>query len=186
MKIWNKPIRFLRHERESAKIARRVMRRFYFSRQATDFVETVVTHHMRPLLLAAEGKASRRAIYRFFRGTSGATYHAGIAVALHTLADHRATYPPHQGQAEEQALLKVIHQLVTAYFEQQDQVVDPPPLLTGRDLIETLGLSEGRLIGLLLKRLKEAQAAGQIKDRTEALDFIKADPDFASYQVVGL
>ena len=78
-------------------------------------------------------------------------------------------------------MLKVIHRLVAAYFEQQNQVVDPPPLLTGRDLIETIGISEGRLIGLLLKRLKEAQAAGQVRDRAEALAFIKADSDFASF-----
>lgn len=175
-------IRFLRHEQESAKIARRVMRRFYFSRQATDFVETVVAHHMRPLLLSAEGKVSRRAIYRFFRDTGGATYQAGLAVALHAIADHRATYPSGQGRAEEQTLLNIVHQLIVAYFEQQDQIIDPPPLLTGRELIETFGLSEGRLIGLILKRLKEAQATGQITDRAEAIDFVKADPDFASYQ----
>ena len=57
-------------------------------------------------------------------------------------------------------------------------MVNPPPLLTGRDLIEELGLSPGRLVGLLLNRLKEVQAVGQVQTRDEALDFIKADPDF--------
>ena len=135
------------------------------------------------MLLAAEGRVSRRAIYRFFHSTSSPTYEAGIAITLHALADHRATYPADHGQDKEQRLLKVIHRLVTTYFEQQDQVVDPPLLLTGRDLIGVLGMSEGRLIGLLLQRLKEAQAAGQIKTPSEALDFIKADPDFARSQV---
>jgi hypothetical protein len=67
---------------------------------------------------------------------------------------------------------------VAAYFEQREQVVEPPPLLTGRDLIDTLGLSEGRLLGVLLNRLKEAQATGEVTDRTAALAFIQADPDF--------
>jgi tRNA nucleotidyltransferase/poly(A) polymerase len=171
-------IRFIGHEKVSTKIARRVMQRFHFSNQATEFVETVVAHHLRPLLLAAEGKVSRRAIYRFFRDTAGGTYHAGVAVALHALADCRATYPPDQGQAEMQQLREVARQLVAAYFEQRDQVVEPPPLLTGHDLMEAFGLAEGRLIGVLLNRLKEAQAMGEVPDKAAALAFIQADPDF--------
>jgi hypothetical protein len=154
------------------------MRRFRFSNQAVEFVETVVAQHMRPLLLAAEGQRSRRAIYRFFRDTAGSAYQAGVTVALHALADRQATYPPDRGQAERERLREVVNQLVAAYVEQRDQVVEPPPLLTGRDLIETLGLAEGRLIGLLLNRLKEAQATGEVSDKAAALAFIQADPDF--------
>jgi tRNA nucleotidyltransferase/poly(A) polymerase len=172
-------IHFHGHEKESAHITRRIMQRLHFSSQATDFVESVVAHHMRPLLLALTQKVSRRAIYRLFRDTGGATYQAGVAVALHALADHRATYPPGQGQAEETALLKVVHRLLEAYFEQRDQVINPPPLLTGRDLIQTLGLSEGQLIGQLLKQLQEAQAAGQVQDKATALAFVRARLDFA-------
>jgi AraC-like DNA-binding protein len=158
------------------------MRRLHFSSQASHFVEAIVAHHMRPLLLALERKVSRRAIYRLFRATGGAKYQAGVATAIHALVDQRATYRPGLGQAEEKALLKVVRQLVVVYFEQRDQVIDPPPLLTGRDLIDTLGITEGHLIGLLLKRLKEAQAMGQITDKEAALAFIKSDLDFARYQ----
>ena len=175
-------IRFLGHERESQKITRRVMHRLRFSHQASDFVEKVVLNHMRPLLLAAEGKVSRRATYHFFRDTGQAAFQAGIAVALHALADHAATYPPEQGQTEGQALEDVVHYLITAFFEQQSQVVDPPLLLTGRDLMETFGLPQGPLIGTLLRRLKEAQAAGQVADKAAALAFINNDPDFANWQ----
>ena len=101
-----------------------------------------------------------------------------MAVALHALADHRATYPAGQGETEEQSLRRVTNQLLTAYFEQQDQVVNPPPLLTGRDLIGEFGLSTGQIIGTLLDRLKEAQAVGQVQTRDEAVAFIQADPDF--------
>jgi poly(A) polymerase len=178
-------IRFLEHEQESAKIGRKVMQRLRFSLQATDFVEAIVANHMRPLLLSAEKKLSRKAIYRLFRATSGSKYQAGVAVALHALADQRATYPPGQGQAEEQVLLKVIVKLVEAYFEQREQVVDPPLLLTGRDLIQ-MGVPQGRLVGVLLNRLREAQAAGLVQNKQAALVFIKSDPDFGSSQTAEL
>lgn len=171
-------VHFYGHEEVSADIARRLMQRFHFSNQAADFVETVVAQHMRPLLLTTADKVSRRAIYRFFRDTAGSGYQAGMGVALHALADQRATYPPNEGLAELQELREVVYKLSAAYFEQRDQVVEPPPLLTGRDLIETLDLTEGRLIGVLLNRLKEAQATGEVTNRIEALAFIQADPDF--------
>jgi tRNA nucleotidyltransferase/poly(A) polymerase len=171
-------VRFIGHEKVSAKISRRLMQRFHFSNQATEFVETVVAQHMRPLLLAAEGQLSRRAIYRFFRDTGGSAYQAGVAVALHALADRRATYRPDQGQAEREQLREVVNQLVTAYMEQREQVVEPAPLLTGRDLIQSLGLAEGRLIGQLLNKVKEAQATGEVSDKAAALALIQADPDF--------
>lgn len=174
-------VRFPGHEQVSAKIVRRVMARFRFSSQAADFIERIVAHHMRPLLLSIEKKIGRKAIYRLFRDTSGPTYQAGVAMTLHSLADHRATYLLGQGQAEEQALLNVIRQLITAYFEQRDQVIDPPPLLSGHDLI-ALGLAEGPQLGQLLQALKEAQAAGQITDKTAALAFIKAQAEFAHRQ----
>jgi tRNA nucleotidyltransferase/poly(A) polymerase len=167
-------VRFLGHEQISAKIARQVMQRLHFSSQATDFVETVVAYHMRPLLLANEGQVTRRGIYRFFRDTG----EAGVAVALHALADHRATYPEGQGQAEWHRLAAVVDKLLTAYLVDRTQMVDPPLLLTGHDLIKTFGLAEGRLIGVLLGRLKEAQATGEVTDKITALAFVSSDPDF--------
>ncbi len=45
----------------------------------------------------------------------------------------------------------------------------PPPLITGRDLIGALGLEGGPQIGRLLEAVREAQAAGEVGTREEAL-----------------
>jgi tRNA nucleotidyltransferase/poly(A) polymerase len=182
-------VHFYGHERKSAKLVRRAMQRLHFSSQATDFVETIVAQHMRPLSLVSaaedQGKVSRRAIFRFFQDSAGYPHNAGVAVTFHALADHYGTYPPGEGQQAEEALRAVISSLLVAFFEQQE-TIDPPLLLSGHDLMETLGLPQGQLIGLLLRRLKEAQATGQVTTRQGALAFIKADPDFAASQVNGL
>lgn len=167
--------RFLGHEAESAKISAHIMNRFRFSGQATNLVVKTVANHMRPLALANSGRASRRAIYRLFRDTTDQTIQAGLAVALHALADHRATYPPGEGQAAEAALISVVDKLFQAYFEQSDQLVNPTPLLNGRDLINHFGLQEGRLIGQLLSRLREAQAIGAVTTPEAALEFIQSE-----------
>jgi tRNA nucleotidyltransferase (CCA-adding enzyme) len=51
--------------------------------------------------------------------------------------------------------------------------VAPPPLLTGRDLIKTLGLKPGPQLGELLEAAREAQAAGEVKDKAAALAYVK-------------
>lgn len=179
-------VKFVGHEKESAHIAVNVAQRLHLSGQVIDFIELVVKHHMRPGWLVQEKSVSRRAIFRFFRDTTGKGVQAGVAVALHALADHDATFPAGAGKAERRALLALIIRLLADFFDQHDRLVDPPLLLNGRDLITELGLKEGRLIGQLLLRLKEAQAVGEVHNRAEAIEFIKTDPDFGSYRAGNL
>ncbi len=170
----NDKIRFLGHEQESNKIGQQVLSHFRLSGQASQFVETIIAHHMRPLLLAQPLEKlgpkgiSRRVIYRFFRDTGL----AGPSIALHALVDHQATYPAGQGEQAEQALWQVVHRLLTAYFEEHQELVKPPLLLNGHDLMENFGLESGPIIGQLLSQLREAQAVGDVADRPTALAFI--------------
>ena len=67
--------------------------------------------------------------------------------------------------------MEVAETLLTHCFERYEETVDPPPLVTGRDLLAELGLSPGPGIGRLLETLREAQAAGEVQTREEALAF---------------
>jgi hypothetical protein len=53
----------------------------------------------------------------------------------------------------------------------EPQVVDPTPLVDGRDLIEALGVGEGPVVGYLIHAVREEQAAGSVRTREEALAF---------------
>ncbi len=129
---------------------------------------TIVKHHMRPLLLTHAGhKPSRRAIYHFFRDTG----EAGVDICLLSLADELATYDhtlPHEFW---QAHLETIRTLLEGWWEQHETVVAPPTLLSGHDVMRQFGLAPGPKVGALLEALREAQAAGEIHTREEALAF---------------
>ena len=58
--------------------------------------------------------------------------------------------------------------LVAIYLNDRERLI-PPPLLTGKDLIETLGLSSSPDIGRTLHAVRLAQLADEISDREAAL-----------------
>ena len=62
--------------------------------------------------------------------------------------------------------------LITVYLSDRETLI-PPPLLTGKNLMTTLGVAPGPALGRLLGAVRRAQLAGEISDRDEALSFAR-------------
>ncbi|TEU02521.1 MAG: metal-dependent phosphohydrolase, partial [Dehalococcoidia bacterium] len=96
----------------------------------------------------------------------------GIDTIFLNLADHLATRGPNleleEWRRHAQSMAYVLEQRFS-----EESVVSPPKLISGHDLIDILGMSPGRELGQLLEAVREAQAAGEIANREEALLFIK-------------
>jgi hypothetical protein len=126
---------------------------------------------MRPTWLAREEKGpSKRAVYRFFRDAG----EAGVGVVLLSLADLLGTYEHTLPRERWARQIEVARALLDAWWEQHNQRVDPPAMISGHDLIETFDLRPSPLIGELLEAVREAQAVGQVRTRQEALAFVEA------------
>jgi hypothetical protein len=65
--------------------------------------------------------------------------------------------------------LEVVQLLLQAYWEQRDELVSPPALINGNDLISELCLAPGPQIGKILEVIREAQATGRVQTREQAL-----------------
>ena len=113
---------------------------------------------------------SRREIFRYYRAAGD----AGVDAVLLALAETVAAYGPRLPHDLWQQRLEAARTLLAAWWEQHDEVVSPPPLLSGHDLMETLGVAPGPQLGALLDGLQEAQAAGEITTREAALAWVKA------------
>lgn len=164
-------IRFIGHDQVGAKIA--VQRAAWLRLSNAEIARLVntVRYHMRPLLLSQNSQPlSRRAIYRFFRDSG----EAGIDICLLSLADILATYGPTLPQEIWVSQLDTVRSLMAAWWDCPGESISPPTLLTGRDLIEAFELEPGPRIGQLLEALREAQAAGELDDREQALAFASA------------
>jgi poly(A) polymerase len=61
---------------------------------------------------------------------------------------------------------------VTRQLERPRHELDPPPLLSGDDLL-AMGLAEGKLVGGLLKSLRQRQLDGELSSRDAAIAFVR-------------
>ena len=62
--------------------------------------------------------------------------------------------------------------LLDTFYNQYEEVVNPPPLLNGRDVQDLLGIEPGPPVGRMLTKLREAQATGMIRSVSEAREFV--------------
>lgn len=69
--------------------------------------------------------------------------------------------------------LATVDQLVQRYLTPTDPVAHPTPLVTGRDLMQQLGLPPSPVIGRILETLQLAHAGGKIDSAQAALAFAK-------------
>jgi poly(A) polymerase len=128
----------------------------------------MVAHHLRPGQVVGEGLPSRRAIYRYFRDTGN----AGIDTIFLNLADHLAARGPQLDPEEWREHAREMAYVLEERFREQSIVI-PLKLIDGHDLIDILGLSPGPRIGGLLEAVREAQAAGEVVSREEALSYVR-------------
>jgi len=164
----NGRVRFLEHASHGAQITVQRGRKLHLSNAEIRWLETTVRNHMQPSALAHNKDfLDARSIYRFYR-ESGAE---GVAVALLSLADLLATYGVTLSQDRWKAQIDVARILLEAWWERHDELVNPPMLLSGHDLMAALDLSPGALIGELLEAVREAQAVGEIQTQEQALAF---------------
>ena len=160
--------RFLGHSKEGASLITERLEKLRFSSREIKLIETEIVHHMRPTQLSQEGMPSDRAVYRYYRDTG----QAGLDILFLNLADHLATRGPDLEITNWQYHLELVQYLFGKYFEKEN-VINPPKIVDGYDIMKSFGLSPGPRIGELLDAVKEAQASGEITDREQAIAYIR-------------
>jgi poly(A) polymerase len=161
--------RFFGHGLEGADTTIEILERLRFSTHEIKLVSAMVKYHMRPGQLAQDMQLpSAHAIYRYFRDAD----EAGIATLYLNLADHLAARGPQLELSAWEAHTRVTNFILEEHFKQalvtrQDKLID------GNDLMKELGLGPGPAVGELLEQLREAQAAGDVKSRIQAIDYAR-------------
>jgi len=156
-------VRFYYHESYSCQRAEGMMDRLRFSNQLKNRILNLVQHHMRILNLSGETKegALKRLVNQMGEETA--------LLVLHTLADKEASRGILSVQIDEVVENHCLR--ILELFKEKD-IVHPPPLVTGHDVM-ALGYSSGPRVGQILNFIHQKQVEGEIKTREEALRVLK-------------
>ncbi len=183
-------LRFFEHDTKGAALTEKILRKLHLSRELISSAAAIVRHHLRPGHLASGGPPTERAIYRFFRDLGQDA--PGLLIVC--WGDH-ASYMPQArlkrllrtacGEAPRADLsrirpaearktiahLQLVSLLLRRCFDRNRSPI-PVRLLNGDEVMAALQAPPGPRIGEILERLREAQAAGEVLDRQQALAFI--------------
>jgi poly(A) polymerase len=160
-------VRFHGHDNLGAERAALVCRRFRLSRDTEKTVTTVIKQHMRLFNLSTPGGPSNNAMYRYCRDLGDALSESLILAQ----ADARATAEimlKEKFTDTEKPMAVVLD-----YYYSKFLKVEARPLITGQDLIDH-GLVPGPQFREILEEIKERQAVGALKDRAEAIAYLKS------------
>ncbi len=158
-------VHFYHHEAFSCQRAEGIMERLRFSNPMRNKILCLARHHMRILNLSLETKetALKRLVNQLAEETP-------LLVVL-TLADKEASRGILSIQIDE---VVEGHSLRILDLFKEKEIVHPPPLITGHDVM-ALGYACGPKVGQILNLIREKQVEGDIKSREEALKVLKEE-----------
>jgi tRNA nucleotidyltransferase/poly(A) polymerase len=167
-------VHFFGHDEAGAVLAGQVAERLHLSTAESRLVTGVIADHMRIFLLQEShqsGRLTSRGLHRFSR-------HVGEyfwAAVIQALADASAALgPAWEAKGGLAALHDFVGYLIPEVLKQRAVLANSPRLVTGRDIMDQFNLEPSPLIGLILDAIVEAQAAGEVHTRQEALVLARA------------
>ncbi|MEO8206351.1 MAG: CCA tRNA nucleotidyltransferase [Chthoniobacterales bacterium] len=146
-------IRFNGHEYVSAEMTLKIMQRLRFSNDITDATIEQVRHHM------AFKDVQQMRTAKLKRFMARPTFEDEMEL-------HRVDCSGSHG------MLDNYHFLHQKQEEFANEPLVPPPLVTGKDLIQ-LGMQPGPAFSSILENVQTAQLEGTLKNREQALEWIR-------------
>jgi len=144
--------------------------RFKMSNRQTHYVDFIARKHHWPLLLFEAHRRKRlsdRAVSRFFMTAADKT----PDLLIHAAAD--AAGGTCEIGNQEKTFASFTKGLLRHYFTEFLPRKNSPPLLTGRDLIDLLGLQPAPFFKSLLNRVEADRLAGRLQTKDEAIRRVK-------------
>lgn len=161
---------FRGHDQVGAEVIARICKRLRASRRLTQHLQGLALHHLRLGFLIPEMPLPPRRVHAYLRATEP----VAVDVTLLTVADRLSARGKGPIAAPEMvaAHLQLAEEMIAAALDWRRQG-PPAPLLRGDELAAELGIEPGPELGSALAELEAAQYAGEVTDRTGALQHLR-------------
>uniref|UniRef100_UPI0040568276 HD domain-containing protein n=1 Tax=Candidatus Electrothrix sp. TaxID=2170559 RepID=UPI0040568276 len=174
-------ITFYNHDLRGADILTEIAGRLRWAKEDTSLIARLIAGHMRPFFLAnnqRQGKLTLKACLRLVRKIGDHLPGLFLLAMSDALAG--------KGEASPEDIEQEVAGLFAHLLEVEEKHVAPvrtaPPLITGKDLIEKLGLTPGPLFREILDQVEEAHMEHRISTREEALALAASEAEDLSRQ----
>jgi putative nucleotidyltransferase with HDIG domain len=159
------------HEIVSETIARRFLEDLRIAARTIDRTTLLVRHHLRLILLSSGDAATERAIRRLVhRMKEDVALLCRLALAdLEAAGGWRAP-------SRLQNLRRLVSRVMGVAASDGGRLMSPPPLLTGTEVMEILGIAPGPRVGAVLRWLTRLQVDQRIASREEAEAMLRSLP----------
>jgi putative nucleotidyltransferase with HDIG domain len=159
---------FIGHDKLGAEMCVEIAKRLKWSTALERFVVNLVRWHLRPGQLFHQGLPTDRAVNRFYTAIGDSV----PQLILLAYGDFRGTCGP--GLQEGRELLEnQLGELLERYAVFIEGSKTLPPLLDGHEVCVELNIPPGPAVGDLLKNLREAQLLVEVRNKAEAVAFVK-------------
>jgi putative nucleotidyltransferase with HDIG domain len=149
-------IRYDKHAEVGADIAKKIMQRLKFPTKVVQRAEWLIAHHMMVVPLLDMTDARRRHWF----------LHPGFEELLEIYRADAMGIEPMDLSAYRK--IKQMYKSEIAKLK-----LMPKTLMTGKEIMKTLGIPQGKRIGEILKEIREKQLSEEIKTKKEAKEYIK-------------
>lgn len=162
--------RFIGHDEKGEKLVKEELSELKFSKKQIEYIAKLVKNHIYPssLMSTPEG-ASNKAMARFIR-----KIHPDVEDLIELARADRLSA---RGEAVSEDMvennLKNLEKLLGYYNSIKESLKELPKLLDGREIMEILQIQATPKLGAIINELKEAQIAGTVKTKEEAVSFIQ-------------
>ncbi len=162
-------VTFIGHDARGAQLAGEVLTRLRASGRLQAHVAALVRNHLRLGFLVHEPQPlARRSVFAYLRACEPVE----VDVTLLSVADRLATGGERAAEAID-AHLRLARGMLGDALDWRAEG-SPRPLLRGDELVSELGIPAGPRLGELLEELLQAQYAGEIATREDALAYARA------------
>lgn len=148
----------------------KVIQSLLLSKEEATKVELLIEAKDAVQELISKETVTSRDIYQFYMSVE----EAGLDLCLLYMAEILSQEPAAFDQSVWLHMMEVCELVISSWYE-KTEIVHPILLLNGKDLMMQFDLAPGPKIGILLDKLREEQAAGVIKTRDQAIDWIEGE-----------
>jgi putative nucleotidyltransferase with HDIG domain len=160
--------RFIRHDEIGSELAKKMLRKLKYSNNQIKYITKLIKHHIYPSHLL-RSEVTEKAILRMFRRLEDET----IDVLLLAKADRLSARGEEITDKIVQTNIHGLELLLEKYKSAKETMKPLEKLLSGNEIMEILGIKEGKELGQIIKDLKEAQLSGDINTKEDAISFVK-------------